>query len=60
MIEFDFDLGYFDEVEDDIALAKLWYYEQNPDTNLEERFADAVKETINKLKKKSFYLTSHL
>ena len=54
MIEFDFDLGYFNKVEDDIALAKLWYYEQNPDTNLEERFADAVKETINKLKKNPF------
>ena len=35
MIEFDYELEYFDEVEDDIEIAKLWYYEQNPDTDLE-------------------------
>jgi plasmid stabilization system protein ParE len=54
MIEFDFELGYFDEVEDDIEIAKFWYYEQNPDTDLEERFADAIKDTISKLQKNPF------
>jgi len=27
MIQFDFELEYFDEVEDDVETAKLWYYE---------------------------------
>ena len=54
MIEFDFGLDYFDQVEDDIEIAKLWYYEQSPDTDLEERFADAIKETIAKLQKNPF------
>ncbi len=49
MIEFDFELDYFDEVEVDIENAKLWYYEQSPDTDLEERFADGIKEVIAKL-----------
>ena len=49
MIEFDFELNYFDEVENDNEIAKLWYYEQSPDTDLEERFADAIKETISEL-----------
>lgn len=51
MIKFDFELDYFDEVENDIEVAKLWYYEQSPDTDLEERFANAIKETISKLQK---------
>ena len=54
MIKFDFQLDYYDEVEDDIETAKLWYYEQNPDANLEERFADAIKDTIAKLQKNPF------
>ena len=54
MIEFDFELDYFDEVEDDIEIAKLWYYEQSPDTDLDERFADAIKEAIYKLQKNPF------
>ncbi len=54
MIEFDFKLYYFDEVEHDIDSAKLWYYDQNPDTNLEQRFANAIKETILKLQKNPF------
>ena len=60
MIELDFELDYFDLVEDDIEIAKFWYYEQSPDTDLEQRFADAIKETIAKLQKKSFYLLSNL
>jgi hypothetical protein len=59
IFEFDFKLNYFDAVEDDIEIAKHWYYEQSPDTDLEERFADAIKETIDKLQKKSFYLLSY-
>lgn len=54
MIQFDFELDYFDEVEDDIEVAKLWYYEQSPETDLEERFADAIKQVINKLQKNPF------
>lgn len=54
MIEFEFVLDYFDEVEDDIEIAKLWYYEQNPSTDLEERFADAIKDTIAKLQKNPY------
>jgi plasmid stabilization system protein ParE len=54
MIEFDFELNYFDQVEEDIEIAKFWYYEQSPDTDLEERFAFAIKETINKLQKNPF------
>jgi hypothetical protein len=54
MIEIDYELEYFDEVEDDIEIAKLWYYEQNPDTDLEERFAHCIKETIDKLQKNPF------
>jgi plasmid stabilization system protein ParE len=54
MIEFDFELDYFDEVENDIKIAKIWYYEQSPDTDLEERFADAIKEAIGKLQKNPF------
>ena len=54
MIEFDFELDYFDEVENDIEIAKLWYYEQNPDTDLEKRFAEAIKEAIDKLQKNPF------
>jgi plasmid stabilization system protein ParE len=54
MIEFDFELDYFDEVEDDIEIAKLWYYDQSPDTDLEERFAEAIKEVIDKLQKNPF------
>jgi plasmid stabilization system protein ParE len=54
MIEFEFVLDYFDEVENDIEKAKLWYYDQNPDTDLEERFADSIKETILKLQKNPF------
>ena len=29
MIQFDFELDYFDEVEDDISIAKRWYKEKN-------------------------------
>ncbi len=54
MIEFDFELDYFDQVDEDIEIAKLWYYEQNPDTDLEERFADSIKEAIVKLQKNPF------
>lgn len=54
MIEFNFELDYFDEVEEDIEIAKLWYYEQSPETYLEERFADAIKEVIEKLQKNPF------
>lgn len=54
MLEFDFELNYFDQVENDIEIAKLWYYEQSPETDLEERFADAIKETIDKLQKNRF------
>ena len=54
MIEFDFELRYFEEIEDDIETAKLWYSEQIPNTNLEERFAEAIKETIKKLQKNPF------
>lgn len=54
MIEFNFELDYFDEVDDDIEIAKLWYYEQSPDTDLEERFADAIKEAIANLQKNPF------
>ncbi len=54
MIKFDFELDYFDEVENDIEVAKLWYYKQSPDTDLEERFANAIKETIFKLQKNPF------
>lgn len=54
MIVFDFDLNYFEEVEKDIDEAKLWYYEQNPDTDLEERFAKAIKEVIEKVHKNPF------
>ena len=54
MIEFDFELNYFDEVDNDIEIAKFWYYEQSPDTDLEERFADAIKEVIAKLQKNPF------
>ncbi len=43
MIEFDFELRYFEEIENDIESAKLWYSEQSPNTNLEERFAEAIK-----------------
>lgn len=54
MIEFEFELDYFDEVEDDIEIAKLWYYNQNPDTDLEERFSDSIKEVVSKLQKNPF------
>lgn len=54
MIEFDFELSYFEEIENDIESAKLWYYEQSPNTNLDERFAEAIKETIKKLQKNPF------
>ena len=54
MISFDFELSYFEEVEDDVQTAKSWYYEQNPDIELEERFANAIKEVILKLQKNPF------
>ena len=54
MIQFNFELDYFEEVENDIEEAKLWYYEQSPATDLEERFAEAIKETIDKLQKNPF------
>jgi hypothetical protein len=49
MIVFDFELKYFEEVEKDVEIAKLWYCQQNPGTDLEERFANAIKEVIKKL-----------
>jgi plasmid stabilization system protein ParE len=54
MIECHFELYYFDDVDDDIEVAKRWYYNQSPDTDLEERFADAIKEAIDKLQKNPF------
>jgi plasmid stabilization system protein ParE len=54
MIVFDFELHYFVEVEMDIDDAKLWYYTQNPDTDLEERFASAIKVIIKKVQKNPF------
>jgi plasmid stabilization system protein ParE len=54
MIAFDFELNYFEELEKDIDDAKLWYYTQNPDTDLEERFANAIKEVIKKIQKNPF------
>ena len=54
MIEFEFVLNYFDEVEEDIENAKRWYYEQSSDTDLEERFAEVIKEAITKLQKNPF------
>ncbi len=54
MIVFDFQLDYFDQVEDDVTYAKLWYNEQSPETDLEERFSDAIKSTIEKLQKNPF------
>ena len=59
MIEFDFELNYFDQVEEDIEIAKFWYYEQSPNTDLEERFALSIKETINKLQKNPFLYYSY-
>jgi plasmid stabilization system protein ParE len=49
MIAFDFKLSYFEDVEADIDQAKYWYYEQNPDSDLEERFAEAITLAIDKL-----------
>lgn len=54
MIHFNFQLNYFDQVEEDIEAAKLWYYEQSPDSDLEERFANAIKNTIYKLQKNPY------
>jgi plasmid stabilization system protein ParE len=54
MIKFNFELDYFDLVDEDIVIAKLWYYEQSPDTDLEERFADAIKDTIALIQKNPF------
>jgi len=54
MIEFNFELDYFDQVEADIELAKHWYYEQSPDTDLEERFANSVLNTLYKIQKNPF------
>lgn len=38
MIEFEFEMIYFDQVEVDIAKIKYWYCSQNPDFDLEEQF----------------------
>jgi hypothetical protein len=54
MIEFNFELDYFDLVDEDIEIAKLWYYEQSPHTDLEERFAHAIKDAISILQKNPF------
>ena len=40
---------YLDEVENDIAAAKQWYAEQQ--TDLDRRFAAAVKETLTNIVK---------
>jgi len=40
---------YLDEVENDIAVAKQWYSEQQKD--LDVRFAAAVKETLSNIMK---------
>ena len=53
-MEFAFELDYFDQVEEDIEIAKLWYHEQSPDTEFEKRFAEAIKVTIDKLQKNPF------
>ena len=42
-------LLYLDEVEDDIAVAKQWYAEQQKDLDL--RFASAVKDTLSNILK---------
>ncbi len=54
MIAFDFKLSYFDNVETDIEDAKYWYYDQSPDTNLEERFADSIIAIIHKIQKNPY------
>jgi plasmid stabilization system protein ParE len=54
MIEFVFELTSFDAAEIDVEKAKRWYYDQNPDTDLEERFADSIKEVIRKLHKNPY------
>jgi mRNA-degrading endonuclease RelE of RelBE toxin-antitoxin system len=43
---------YFDEVQNDILMAKQWYKEIQKD--LGERFANAVKETISSIVKMPF------
>ena len=40
---------YLDEVEDDIAVAKQWYAQQQ--NNLDVRFVSAVKETLSNILK---------
>ena len=40
-----YDVLYLDEVENDIAIAKQWYAEQQKD--LDVRFASVVKETLS-------------
>lgn len=54
MIEFEFEMIYFDQVEEDIAKIKNWYYSQDPGSGLEEQFANAVKEIIYKLSKNPY------
>ena len=49
MIEFEFEMVYFDEVEEDITKIKYWYYSQNPGSDLEEQFVNAGKEVIYKI-----------
>ncbi len=54
MIEFEFELSYFEEVENDVKIAKQWYFEQNPNNGIDERFANSVIEIIQKLQKNPF------
>jgi hypothetical protein len=51
---FEFELHFFDEVELDVLQAKTWYYEQSPDTDLEERFSVSIVNTISILNKNPF------
>ena len=54
MIEFEFEIIYLDQVEEDIEKIKYWYYSQNPGSDLEEQFTNAVKEIIYKISKNPF------
>jgi hypothetical protein len=42
-------LTYYDEVKHDVRDAKNWYFKQQP--GLEKRFAEDVKQTLDRLKK---------
>ena len=42
-------LTYYDQVKHDVRAAKNWYFKQQP--GLEKRFAEDVKQTLDRLKK---------